>query len=169
MRTGCWNIIAKIVLINESSIAHILCRGWSGCYRGIFMVDTLLNHNSDNNIISNKQRIHFNCTGQGKGCQEASITIIGVNNFELDCDSRDTRDACYKLALTVTSLDDIPSGTLTLRCQGKFSCDGAVINGLTLKNIDIDCISGDYRCHRLQVNFCCIFLFNRTLNQPLHL
>ena len=112
-------------------------------------MDTLLNNNSDNNIISNKQRIHFEC--HGKGCQEATITIIGVNNFELDCDGF---DACYKLALTVTSLDDIPSGTLTVKCQGSWACDALVINGITLKNIDIDCISGNDMCRSLQVNFC---------------
>ena len=150
---SCYKMISEITLKDELSTVNIECIGTQSCEYSIFIIDTpSLNKNADNNILSNSniQRINMICTGF-ESCSDGILTIIGLNNFELNCSH--TR-ACNDFALTLLSLDHMDTNdtsTLTLNCNGNYNCDDVLLDGSTLNNINVNCLNGTMPCDNMQV------------------
>ena len=143
-----------IQLKDELSIANIHCIGVGSCLYSVITVDTPgINSNSDNNIISNSiARIDIICFGENS-CEESVMTIIGVNNFELNCTAP---HSCEEMGFTMTSLN-VPSGILTVNCDGRESCEDMIVTGITLDTVNINCFSGTRTCHNMQVTLYLLF------------
>ena len=149
---ACGYMSSQISLKDELSTVNIQCFGYKSCFMADFVIDTpSLNINPDNNILTNANvsRIYYKCWN-GFSCQFASITIIGVNNFEFNCTNK---DSCRDAQLTVTALETIPSGELTVNCDGDSACRDMTVNGITMNKLDINCLSGHQPCQNIQVTF----------------
>ena len=161
---------SQISLKDELSTVNIQCFGYRSCFLADFVIDTpSLNINSDNNILTNTNvpRIYYKCLN-GFSCQLGTITIIGVNNFEFDCTYK---DSCRNVQLTVTTLDTIPSGELTVNCDGENACRDMIVNGITMNKVNVNCLSGTRPCYNVQVTlyeYIYIYLFLCVFKRPKH-
>ena len=145
---ACHDIVAKILLRNENSQLNIVCNGKEGCYEGIFNIDTMLS----NDIINSESQIHIECIGE-KSCYKGAFAITGINNVNISCEYA---YACYHMALTSITLNELPSGTLTANCiSGYEVCKCLIVNGVSMESISVTCpYAGDtdqYECWGLQV------------------
>ena len=155
-------MVAQIGLRDESSTVDIRCLGTGACLDSTFMIDTpSLTNNADNDILTNMDipRISVECTGFDS-CFLGVLTIIGTTNFELNCSGV---YACDELGLTVLSLDDTPSGTVTINCNESRSCLDMIADGITLETVTINCFDGNDVCYNMQV-YCPIHPFGLITN-----
>ena len=147
---ACHGIVANILLRNENSRLNIVCNGQEGCFEGIFIIDTMLSRD----IMNTKSQINIECIGEDS-CYEGSFTFIGINNVNISCEYA---YACYHMALTSTTLNELPSGTLTANCiSGYEVCKCLIVNGISMESIQVTCPYGDnennhrFSCWGLQV------------------
>ena len=142
--------MAKIDLIDEISNVNIRCNGNNSCVGGVFIVDTpLLRGNTDNGaLLDGFDRIDIQCNGISS-CQDSIISIIAVKSFQLDCiESK----SCYNASISMATLgNQMGAGILTVNCNGSSSCEIAIISGISLETVNINCIDGGQTCWGAQV------------------
>ena len=152
---SCYEMTSEITLKDELSTVNIECIGIESCEWSIFIIDTpSLNKNADNNILSNINipRINMVCNGNNS-CHYGVLTIVGLNNFELNCSGV---CACDDFGLTLLSLDTMDlndTSSLTVNCNGYESCDDIMIDATTLDCVNVHCLDGLLPCKNMQVKF----------------
>ena len=160
---SCYEMTSEITLKDELSTVNIECIGIESCRWSIFIIDTpSLNKNADNNMLSNINipRINMVCIGEDS-CHYGVLTIIGLNNFALNCSGV---CACDDFGLTLLSLDYMDKNDqslLTVHCNGDESCDDIMIDATTLNGVTVNCLDGIFPCENMQVlGFISIYCFS---------
>ena len=109
--------------------------------------------------MNSVSQINVECNGK-KSCKYTSFTFIGINNISINCAHE---YACYDVRLSAKTLNDIPSGSVTVNCvEGIEVCKYLSVDGISMSSVNVLCPDNDNSCREIQV-YCPIHPFGSII------